>query len=109
MEFDVIMDGAGRRGVGLLMMIAVERQRDILLSSENDPQSNDREALLSSIRRPGVITQHSTPTSRKSITAASYLILRKASRGRKLYRIDRELGSWDVTARLFNDLVCGGS
>ena len=26
------------------------------------------EALLSSIRRPGVITQHSTPTSRKSIT-----------------------------------------
>ena len=73
MEFDVIMDGAGRRGVGLLMMIAVERQRDILLSSENDPQSNDREALLSSIRRPGVITQHSTPTSRKSITATSYL------------------------------------
>ena len=65
------------------------------------------EALLSSIRRPGVITQHSTPTSRKSKTAASYLILRKASRGRKLYRIDRELGSLDVTARLFNDLVCG--
>lgn len=31
------------------------------------------EALLSSIRRPGVITQHSTPTSRKSITATSYL------------------------------------
>lgn len=46
------MRGAGRGGgglglglglgfrLGLLMMIAVERQRDILVSSENYPQSN---------------------------------------------------------------------
>ena len=82
-----------------MMMIAVERQRDILVSSENYPQSNGSASFF----YQEAWSDHSTLNS----NLEKVYNLRKASRGRKLYRIDRELGSLDVTARLFNDLVCG--
>ena len=69
-----------------MMMIAVERQRDILLSSENYPQSNGSASFFYQEAWSG----HSTLDSNlEKVYNCSFLcVLRKASRGRKLYRID---------------------